>query len=138
MKYVKLFEEFINAHTLDSWAVPGAHVGSIGHKIVNHSYGEYRDPAQSMTKLSIGDHVICKDPDSSSFGKTGVVVAFEDATVRWKVDGTETNVGIDGLEYRCHPEHLQKIDAHSIHHSMNKEDAVHYDGGANQTDIATQ
>ena len=109
MKYLKLFEDFINEGVLPGWARPHAPVGEIGHLAVQNSFGEYEDPMQSMTRLSVGDRVRCIDPEKTSYGLVGEVVAFEDATVRWKVSGSDESVGIDALEYRCAPQCLQKI-----------------------------
>lgn len=140
-QYIKLFEEFTAQPlgVMPDWAKPNAQVGSIGHAAVSNSYAAYEDDSQSMTNFSIGDKVRCIDPQAASYGKVGSIVAFEDVTVRWRVDGTETGVGIDALEYRCHPQNLQKIISEEVVViPKNQQQSSQYDPGVNQTDIATQ
>ena len=142
-QYVKLFEEFesstLEESLMPDWAKPNAHSGSIGHAAVSNSYGDYEDRSQSMTNFSVGDKVRCIDPHAASYGKTGSIVAFEDVTVRWKADNTDTTVGIDALEYRCHPECLQKIIVEEVVViPKNSISNTQVDPGTNQTDVATQ
>ena len=111
-QYIRLFEEFeseINEGVLPAWAKPYAPQGAIGHLALENSFGEYTDRSQSATNFSVGDKVRCIDPEKSSYGMVGQVVAFEDATVRWKVANTDDRVGVDALEYRCAPQCLQRI-----------------------------
>ena len=108
-EFGEVWGDLIGEGVMPSWARPHAPVGSIGHLAVENSFGEYEDPMQSMTRLSVGDKVRCIDPEKSSYGMVGQVVAFEDATVRWKVANTDDRVGVDALEYRCAPQCLQRI-----------------------------
>ena len=141
-QYIKLFEEFeseINEGILPGWARPHAPQGAIGHAALENSFSEYTDRSQSMTNFTIGDKVRCIDPQAPSYGRTGSIVAFEDVTVRWKVDNTDTTVGIDALEYRCHPQNLEKIIVEEVVVvPKNSTSNTQVDPGANQTDIATQ
>jgi hypothetical protein len=146
-QHIKLFEEFVTdlgsvnpgMSVLPQWAKPNAPVGAIGHAALENSFGEYTDRAQSMTNFSVGDKVRCIDPKAPSYGKIGSIVAFEDVTVRWKVDETDTNVGIDALEYRCHPQNLQKVILEEVVViPKNSQQSTQVDPGVNQTDVATQ
>lgn len=141
-QYIKLFEEFeteMNEGILPMWAQPNAPQGAIGHAALENSFGEYTDRSQSMTNFSVGDKVRCIDPKAASYGRIGSIVAFEDATVRWKVDNTDTTVGVDALEYRCHPQNLQKVILEEvIVVPKNSISNTQVDSGANQTDVATQ
>jgi hypothetical protein len=140
-QYIKLFEEFesdINEGILPQWAKPNAPVGAIGHAAVANSYATYEDRTQSMTNFTIGDKVRCIDPQAASYGKIGSIVAFEDVTVRWKVENTDTTVGIDALEYRCHPQNLQKVVLEEVVViPKNSQQSTQVDSGTNQTDAAT-
>jgi hypothetical protein len=145
-QYVKLFEDFAQTigsvdpgmSVLPNWAKPNAPVGAIGHAALENSFGEYTDRSQSMTNFSIGDKVRCIDPKAPSYGRVGSIVAFEDVTVRWKIDETDTTVGIDALEYRCHPQMLQKIIVEEvIVVPKNSISNTQVDSGTNQTDAAT-
>ena len=146
-QYVKLFEDFAQTigsvepgmSVLPQWAKPNAPVGAIGHAAVANSYAAYEDRSQSMTNFSIGDKVRCIDPKAPSYGRIGSIVAFEDVTVRWKVDETDQTVGIDALEYRCHPQNLQKVILEEVVViPKNSQQSTQVDPGVNQTDIATQ
>jgi hypothetical protein len=141
-QYIRLFEEFeseINEGVLPAWAKPYAPQGAIGHLALENSFGEYTDRSQSATNFSVGDKVRCIDPKAPSYGKIGSIVAFEDVTIRWKVDSTDTTVGIDALEYRCHPQNLQKIVLEEvIVVPKNSISNTQVDSGTNQTDAATQ
>lgn len=94
-QYVKLFENFINEG-----------VNRIG---LAGNYKEYQNTSQSMTKFSIGDKVKCVSDTNECFGRTGKIIAFEDATVRWELDDSETGIGQSSTQYRCLPEELESV-----------------------------
>lgn len=110
-QHIKLFEEFENMSNgvLPDWAKPQATIGSIGHNVIHNSYDDYLEDSQSMANFCIGDKVRCVDPHSGSYGQVGSIVAFEDVTIRWKIENSDMRIGTDAIEYRCHPQHLQKI-----------------------------
>ena len=90
MAFVKLYEEFMSA---------------------GKGLEKYRDISQSMVRFRPGQAVRCINPDMPFYGKVGTVIAFEDATIRWKVAGSETGVGQTAEEYRCQPQDLETISA---------------------------
>lgn len=73
------------------------------------NYADYQNPSQSMAKFSIGDKVKCVNNSNECFGRTGKIVAFEDAYVRWEVQDSETGIGQTAIQYRCLAEELEVI-----------------------------
>ena len=90
MAFVKLYEEFMSA---------------------GKGLEKYRDISQSMVRFRPGQTVRCINQNMPCYGKVGTVIAFEDATIRWKVAGSETGVGQTAEEYRCHPQDLETVSA---------------------------
>jgi len=88
MAYVKLYEEFMTA---------------------GKGLEKYRDISQSMFRFRPGQAVKCINPNMPGYGKVGTIITFEDATIRWKVAGSETGVGQTAEEYRCQPQDLEPI-----------------------------
>jgi hypothetical protein len=67
-----------------------------------------------MAKFSIGSQVKCVNDANECFGRTGTIVAFEDAYVRWEVENTETGIGQTAVQYRCLAEELEVVSAETV------------------------
>jgi hypothetical protein len=61
---------------------------------------------QSMTRFQIGDRVVCIDDTLPCCHMRGKIIAFEDATIRWEADATQTGIGQTSQQYRCLPQCL--------------------------------
>lgn len=118
MAKVKDYDEFLNegffapgamvpAQRDYSWMKPRGDYSNRNWILPN--YAAYMDTKQSNASFSIGDEVCCVDPGARSYGKTGVIVAFEDNTIRWEVKNTATGIGQTAEQYRCHAAMLRKV-----------------------------
>lgn len=89
----------------NSWMKPNGDYSNRQWLVKN--YEMYKNEKQSMTRFQIGYPVRCVNNEHESCGMVGKIVAFEDNTIRWEVQHSETGVGITSKQYRCHAEDLE-------------------------------
>ena len=90
-----------------SWMKPNGDYSNRQWLVKN--YEMYKNEKQSMTRFQIGYPVRCVNNEHESFGKVGKIVAFEDNTIRWEVQHSETGVGITAKQYRCQAQDLEIV-----------------------------
>lgn len=89
----------------DSWMRPNGNLSNRAGLV--HNFADYQNIKQSMTRFQIGQSVKCTHEGAESYGLTGKIIAFEDATIRWEADHSETGIGQTSRQYRCLPDHLE-------------------------------
>ena len=88
-----------------SWMKPNGDYSNRQWLVKN--YEMYQNEKQSMTRFQIGYPVRCVNNEHESFGMVGKIIAFEDNTIRWEVQHSETGVGITSKQYRCQAQDLE-------------------------------
>jgi hypothetical protein len=91
----------------DSWMKPNGDYSNRQWLVKN--YEMYKNEKQSMTRFQIGYPVRCVNNEHECFGMTGKIIAFEDNTIRWEVQHSETGVGITAKQYRCQAQDLEIV-----------------------------
>lgn len=89
----------------NSWMKPNGDYSNRQWLVKN--YEMYQNEKQSMTRFQIGYPVRCINNEHESCGMVGKIIAFEDNTIRWEVQHSETGVGITSKQYRCQAQDLE-------------------------------
>jgi len=89
----------------NSWMKPNGNYSNRQWLVKN--YEMYQNEKQSMTRFQIGYPVRCVNNEQECFGMVGKIIAFEDNTIRWEVQYSETGVGITSKQYRCQAQDLE-------------------------------
>jgi len=107
-KFVKEYTKDVQAQILEVYKKLETNE-SVDRSGLAGNYSDYQNVNQSMAKFSIGDKVKCVNGANECFGRTGTIIAFEDAYVRWELDNSETGIGQNATQYRCLAEELETV-----------------------------